>query len=118
MSVSDVKLAAPASSSSRSVWKFSMIPLWTTTNSPRRIGVGMGVEIARLTVRRPPGVADADRPGQRLDLEQRVEVADLAFRLPDVDRAVGDGDPGRVVAPVLESSQPLERIGAASRGPT
>jgi len=61
-------------------------------------------------VRRPAGVADAGGPVQRLTVEQaRREVGELplGLRSGQVPVTVDDGDPGRVVAAVL---QPRQRV--------
>ncbi len=76
-----------------------------------RVHVGMGVDVARLAVRRPPRVTDADGAVEGVAFEQRPEPGDLPLRLPNVDATVGHGDPGGVVAPVLESTQPVEDEG-------
>ena len=71
-------------------------------------GVGMGVALGRSAVRRPAGVADADRAGERLAREPRLEIAQLAFgalagQLPVFQR----GDAGGIIASVFE---PLKRV--------
>ena len=71
-----------------------------------RAGVRMGVGLARLAVRRPAGVADADRPGERRRVELGLEVLELAFGAqPGQPAAFERRHPGRVVAAVFE---PLE----------
>jgi hypothetical protein len=79
------------------------------------IGVRMGVDLVRLTVRGPPGVADADRglrtrgSAARPVLNPVPEILDAACRLGHLQAvAVDDGQPGRVVAPVLEAPESLE----------
>ena len=51
-------------SSSRSGLKFSMMPLWTSATSP--VACGWALSVGRRAMRRPAGVGDADRAGQRL----------------------------------------------------
>ena len=71
-----------------------------------RAGVRMGVGFARLAVRRPAGVADADRPLERRRIELGFEVLELAFGAqPGQPTAFKRRHPGRVVAAVFE---PLE----------
>ncbi len=77
--------------------------------STGRVRVGVGVDVARLAVGRPAGVADADGSGERLEIEQTRQPIDLPLGLPDMDGAVGDGDARRVVAPVLEPTQTVEQ---------
>ena len=56
-----------------------------------RMGVGLG----RQAVRRPAGVADADRPLHRLTVEPPGEVVELALGAAALDMAVDEGgDPG------------------------
>ena len=71
-----------------------------------RAGVRMRVGFARLAVRRPAGVADADRPLQRRGIELGFEVLELAFGAqPGQPPAFERRHPGRIVAAVFE---PLE----------
>jgi hypothetical protein len=54
-------------------------------------------------------MADADGPVERFGLEQRFEVIELADDLARVEKTVDDdGDPGGVIAAVLEAPQALE----------
>ena len=70
------------------------------------IDVRMRIGIRRPAVSRPPGVADAQGAVGPVGRDQRLEVGDLAGRLPDVQRPFGDGgDPGRVVSPVLQPTK-------------
>ncbi len=71
-------------------------------------GVGMRVRLGRGAVRRPAGVADAGRAGERLSLQPCFEVAELAagaaaHQLPLLER----GDAGGIVAAIF---QPFQRI--------
>ena len=76
-----VENVALALSSSRSSRKFSMMPLWTTATRP--VGVRVGVALGRTAVRRPAGVADADRAARAARcVEARLEIAQLALGAP------------------------------------
>ena len=71
-------------------------------------GVRMGVVLGRLAVGRPAGVADADRAGERLAVQPRLEVAQLALGAPARQRAALErGDAGGIVAAIFEA---LERV--------
>jgi hypothetical protein len=82
------------------------------------IGVRMGVDLVRLAVGGPPGVADADRGlrtrgpavrGAGAVLNPVPEFLNAACRLGHLQAvAMDDGQPGRVVAPVLEAPESLE----------
>ena len=75
-------------------------------------GDGMGVALGRLAVGRPARVADADRAGQRLAAETRLEVHELAFGAPALDVAVDQGgDAGQVVAAIFQALQRLDQQG-------
>ena len=65
-----------------------MMPLWTTATSLG--GVRMGVVVGRRAMRRPAGMRDADRAGQRMRRELAREVVELALGAPPLDRAVDD----------------------------
>ena len=70
--------------------------------------VRVRVQFGRRAMRRPARVADAGGAGERLCLEPRFEVDELAagpaaFEVPVLER----GDPGGIVAAVFE---PLQRI--------
>src|SRR5581483_11808382 len=70
--------------------------------------VRMRIGLARAAVRRPARVADAARAVERLALQSRFEIAQLAFRAPAREMATFErGDAGRVIAAVFE---PLERV--------
>ena len=71
-------------------------------------GNRMGVTLRRLAVGRPPRVADADRAGERLGAEPRLEIDQLAFGTAAVDVAVDQrGNACGVVAAIF---QPLQRL--------
>ena len=79
---------------------------------PRR-SVGVGVNFGGLAVRRPPGVADADRAAERRSGEFRLQVPELALGAPPLDTAVFERrDAGGIVAAVFE---PLQRIDDQAR---
>ena len=71
--------------------------------------VRVGVAVGGAAVGRPAGVPDAGaRGGERVRLERRAEVLELAGALLGRDAVVGDqGDARRVVPAVLEPGQPL-----------
>ena len=75
--------------------------------------VGMGVEVVRPAVGRPAGVGQADRGVRRPIGDRGLEVGQLAGLLLDeqVAGVVDEGDPGRVVAAVLEPLEPLDEDG-------
>ena len=75
----------------------------------RRIRVRVSVDVAWLTVGGPPGVPDPDRPPDRPRFEQRCQPIDLSLGLANLDLAVGDGDAGRVVAAILETTETVEK---------
>ena len=84
----------------------------------RAVHVRVGVQVVRATVCRPPRVGQAD-PGVRRPVEERrLQVGELAGALLDEELAgLGDqGDPGRVVAAVLETPKPLEEDRAGRPG--
>ena len=75
-------------------------------------GDRMGVGLGRQAVRRPAGMADADRALHRLVIEPRGEVGELALGAAALDAAVDQGrDPGRIIAAVFETAQPLDQPG-------
>ena len=76
----------------------------------RAVQVGVGVEIVRPAVGRPAGVGEADRRVGRAVGDRGLEVGQLAGPLLDeqVAGVVDEGDPGRVVAAVLEATQTLD----------
>ena len=72
--------------------------------------VGVGIRVGGSAVGRPAGVADAGQRGrQRVCFKGSDEVGELARLLARVDARVRDnGQPGRVVAAILEASKPLK----------
>src|SRR6185503_1821032 len=71
--------------------------------------VRMRVALGRLAVRGPARVTDADATRDRSIVQRRLEIAELADRAPDRDRAfLEDRDAGGVVAAVLEPPQRVE----------
>ena len=76
--------------------------------------VGMGVEVVGPAVGRPAGVREPDRRVGRPVRDRRLEVGELARLLLDEQVAllVDEGDPGRVVAAVLEPPETLDQDGA------
>ena len=72
------------------------------------VGMRMGVDLVRLPVGGPPGVADADRR-LRPVADPLPQVLDAAGGLGDLQLVpVDDRQSGRVVAPVLQAPQSLE----------
>ena len=96
-----------------------MIPLWMTVMSPGAVLVGMGVEVVRPAVGRPAGVGEADRGVRRPVGDRGLEVGELAGLLLDEQVAVlvDEGDPGRVVAAVLEPLEALDEDRPRLPGP-
>ena len=70
----------------------------------------MRIDVVRLSVGRPAGVADSDCPGRVLPLQEVLEIGYFALALEDVDLPVVPygSDSGAVIAPVFESMQTLE----------
>ena len=104
-SVSDANLPPAPPGDSRIGVRVLDDPVVHDGDPPGRVGVRVGVDVARLAVGRPPGVADA---GAEVGGGQvhRPKGRDLPFRLDDRQPFVGlDGDARGVVAAVLE---PLE----------
>ena len=79
-------------------------------------GVRMGVGVVGRTVRRPPGVPDADLAGG--PLRQRIhQIAYAARLLHHLEPAAQHGDARRVVAAVLQPGQPLGEQAGCLLGP-
>ena len=79
---------------------------------PRR-SVRVGVGLGGLAVRRPAGVADADRPAERRRRKFRLQVLELALGAPPRQPAVLERRDARgIVAAVFE---PLQRIDNRAR---
>ena len=100
-------------SSSRSAWKFSMMPLWTTATPPA--SCGWALSCGRRAVGRPARVAD---PGGRRRAARSTSACSRLPSLPSARRrsirpSHQRRDAGAVVAAVL---QPLERIEQQRRG--
>ena len=75
---------------------------------PRR-SVRMGVGFGRLAMRRPTGVADADRAAQRRRGKFRLEVLEFALGAPPLQPAVLERrQAGGIVAAVFESLQRID----------
>ena len=78
--------------------------------------VRMRVALGRRPVRRPPRVPDPDRSRQRLPLQRRGQIAQLALGPSPLDVAVHQGgDAGAVIAAIF---QPPQRIQNDRRGGT
>ena len=80
--------------------------------------VGVRVEVVGPTVRRPAGMGEPDRRVWRPVGDGRLEVGQLAGALLDeqVARIVDEGDPGRVVAAVLQPFEAFDEDGAGLPG--
>ena len=75
----------------------------------RAVGVGMGVLVGGPAVRRPAGVGDAHRARVTELLQKPFEMVEVPHRMDQPQTApLGDGDPGRVVSPVLELTETPE----------
>ena len=73
--------------------------------------VRMGIALDRLAVRRPACMAESGQAPQRLVVQARFEVAQLALGPPPLEVAVLDGrDAGRIITPVLEPAQRLDDV--------
>ncbi len=67
----------------------------------------MSVGLGRLAMRRPAGVADADRPAKRRSCKLRLQIFQLALGAPPLQSAVLEcRDASGIVAAVFE---PLQR---------
>jgi hypothetical protein len=78
----------------------------------------MGVGVGRGAVRGPAGVADADGAIRGAGPDEGLQPCEPARRLEHVELArVGQqGDPGGIVAAVLQPPQPLEnQVGGATK---
>ena len=72
-------------------------------------GVGMGVGLGRLAMRRPAGVADADRARERRGGELGLEVSELALGPPAFKLAVLKRRDARgIIAAVFEALQRID----------
>ena len=75
----------------------------------RAVAVRMRVLFGGPSVRRPARVPEPVRAGHRFRGQHLLEIRELAGTAADVDVAVvDDGDARRVVAAILESSQPVD----------
>src|SRR5262249_2571046 len=71
--------------------------------------VRVRVRLGRTAVRRPARVPDAERALERLVLQRRDEVAELAHAPQDAQvLAVVNGETGRVVTPVFETAKTVD----------
>src|SRR6185436_11184367 len=74
-------------------------------------GVRMRVVLRRLAVGRPSGVADADQSLERVALQPRLEIAELALGTPARQRATLErGDTGGIVAAVFEALERVDKL--------
>ena len=89
-------------------------PVVDDRDGARAVAMRMGVQVVRPAVRRPAGVGQPDRGVGRAIGEGGLEVDQLARPLLDeqVAGVVDEGDPGRIVAAVLEPLEPLDEDGA------
>ena len=69
--------------------------------------VRVGVLLGRSSVGGPAGMANADCALDRLGAQDVVEVLQLADRAPQHNPVAGHRQPGRVIAPVGQTLQPL-----------
>src|SRR5262249_31149798 len=78
----------------------------------RAVDVGVGVDLGRASVGRPPRVRDPDVAGERALGDRRLEGRDLADRLAQLDpAAVERGDSRGVVAAVFEAPERRDEDG-------
>ena len=83
---------------------------------PGAVHMRMGVGVRRTPVGRPARVSHADRPGEAFAVAQALRQArqlPLGFRTGQHAGSVDDGDPGAVVAAVLEAPERIENDGNA-----
>jgi len=81
-------------------------------------GVRMGVVLGRLAVGRPAGVADTDQALQRLTVQPRLEIAELALGAPPRQRAMLErGDAGGIIAAVFEALERIDQLARDWRAP-
>src|SRR5690349_3176960 len=72
------------------------------------VRVRVRVVFGRAPMRRPPGVADADRAGHRLVAERRLERLDPADRAPNLKPAtIENRDTRGIVTAILEALQAI-----------
>jgi hypothetical protein len=87
-------------------------------DAARAVAVGVGVLLGRPAVRRPARVADAVLAVERVGGEDLLEPRELARRPPQLHRArADDGQPGRVVAAVLQTAQAVDEQWHDGLGP-
>ena len=93
-------------------------PVVDDRDRPGAILVGMGVEIVGFAVGRPAGVGKADRSVRRPIRDGGLKIGELARLLLDEQLAVlvDQGDPGRIVATVLEPLEALDQDRAGFPG--
>ena len=74
------------------------------------------VVLGRPPMGRPARMADADRAGERLLLQDGAEIAELSFRAAAVDPAILQRrDAGGIVAAIFEALQAVEQQGSHFR---
>ena len=74
--------------------------------------MGMGIDLVGHAVRGPAGVADAGEPAQRLRLQALGQPVELTRCATPLDPPRNQcGDPGAVVAAILEPPQRIEQQG-------
>jgi len=83
------------------------------------VAVGMGVEVARSTVRGPAGVAEPDSRAGRAAGEGVRQNGDLAGPLLHEQVAVlgHEGDAGGVVAAILQTAETVQQDGSGIARP-
>ena len=114
VSVSLANSTPVASSSARSLAKFSMMPLWITATRPSADRCGwalrsVGPPWVAQRVWPMPVVPGVDAVGRRRSASAFSRLASLPARFSvSSDAAVDDGHAGRVVAAVLQPAQPVE----------
>lgn len=71
--------------------------------------VRMSFRLGRGALRCPPSIANSDQPQNRLGLQIRAQIFELAYATADLDlRAIQHGNCGTVIADILKSPDSLD----------
>ncbi|MCK9589757.1 MAG: hypothetical protein WC076_12205 [Terrimicrobiaceae bacterium] len=83
---------------------------------PASIEVRVGIFLGDTPVRRPTGMADSGPAMHRALLDAFRKIRDAPDGLADFDRSpIQNGDTGRVISPVFQAPQPVEKHGERFR---